>query len=178
MKPIPDSQRLFFALWPDAAVRAALERHAQACAAGQGRVVARQNLHLTLVFIGNVAASGRACLEQAAAAVRCPPFELVLDRYGHFPRPQVYWLGTGQPSPMLLRLVSRLREAQSDCGLAPEPRPFRAHVTLARKVRRPPPAVDPRPLHWPVDRFVLVRSRTLPEGPVYTCERTWMLQEE
>ena len=176
MNPNPEKQRLFFALWPDETVRGALAQWARAQMPRHGRPVAPENLHLTLVFLGSVAAEMRDCLVDAVGTIRCPPFELCLDQAGWFQRPQVYWVGASQTPAPLLALVAELQRAQSQCGGEPESRPFRAHVTLARKVRRrPPPAAAPR-LRWPVDRFALVSSQTLPQGPVYQPECTWMLQ--
>lgn len=142
----------------------------------RARSVPAHNLHLTLAFLGSVEPPLRSCLERGAGAIACPPFELVLDHAGWFPRPQVYWLGASQPPAALLSLVTALQRAQGDCGVDPETRPFRVHLTVARKVRRRPAVGPVEALRWPVDRFVLVSSRTLPEGPLYQPERTWMLQ--
>jgi 2'-5' RNA ligase len=69
--------RLFFALWPDAAVRDELYRAAQAAHDGSGgRCMRRDNLHQTLVFVGSVAAERIAGLEAAAAAITVPAFKL------------------------------------------------------------------------------------------------------
>ncbi len=178
LKQTPDSQRLFFALWPEDALRATLDRRVRELTPGRGRAVTRENLHLTLAFLGNTATDMRVCLERAADAIRIPRFDLTLDRTGYFSRARVYWLGASQIPAALTDLVAALNAAQRQCGGDPEPRPFRAHLTLARKVRRQPPPADPAPLHWPVERFALVSSRTFPEGPLYRLERTWMLQSQ
>ena len=69
--------RLFFALWPDTAVRDELYRAAQAAHDGSGgRLMRRDNLHQTLVFVGSVAAERIAGLEAAAAAIMVPAFKL------------------------------------------------------------------------------------------------------
>ena len=46
---IPENLRLFYALWPDQATRAALMRLQSGLA---GRRIAPGNLHLTLAFLG------------------------------------------------------------------------------------------------------------------------------
>lgn len=157
-------------------MRSFLALHTNGLVPAGARAVAPENLHLTLAFLGNVPASGRACLEQAAGTIRCQPFELVLDRMGYFQRPQLFWLGPARMPEALLALVAALQQVQRRCVGEPEARPFRAHVTLARKVRREPDLRAPAALHWPVDRFSLVRSQTLPEGPVYRPEGSWLLQ--
>jgi 2'-5' RNA ligase len=45
---------------------------------------------------------------------------------------------------------------------------FRPHVTLARKVHRAPRVTKMEPVIWTCNDFVLVDSKTLPEGSVYT----------
>ncbi|RMD80458.1 MAG: RNA 2',3'-cyclic phosphodiesterase, partial [Gammaproteobacteria bacterium] len=180
----PPRRRLFFALWPGEREREELARWQEAAGRLLGRSGARPvpvaNLHLTLLFAGAVDGPTRDCLELAAEGLRPPgPFGLVLDRLGHFARPQVLWLGGEGPAP-LLELVAGLREAAAGCGLEPEARPFAVHLTLFRKVRRLPPALGRplpglAPVRWPVRDFVLVASRTLPEGARYEVLRRWPL---
>lgn len=45
---------------------------------------------------------------------------------------------------------------------------FRPHVTLARKVYRSARTIELQPVTWSFTDFVLVDSKTLPEGAVYT----------
>lgn len=172
----PCVQRLFFALWPDAALRQAIRRHCKALLRhGGGRPVAVENLHITLAFLGTTDARQRGCVERAADAIALPPFELTLDRVGHWPRPRVLWLAPGEQPPALLDLAASLRRGAIACGLRQEARPYRAHLTLMRKVARPPAELACRPLVWPIDRFALVVSETRPEGVRYTPLRFWPL---
>ena len=60
-----------------------------------------------------------------------------------------------------------LRPRQWVPALLP-PEQFRPHVTLARKVYRPPRVMEIDPVTWSLADFVLVDSKTLPEGSVYT----------
>jgi 2'-5' RNA ligase len=58
--------RMFFALWPDAAARAALAGlAAEVVRGGGGRAPAAANLHLTLAFVGAVAPERREALHAA-----------------------------------------------------------------------------------------------------------------
>jgi 2'-5' RNA ligase len=52
-------------------------------------------------------------------------------------------------------------------GLERDTKPFRAHLTLARKVRRLPAVGAPQPVSWTVADFVLAESETDPAGPRY-----------
>ena len=131
-------QRLFFALWPDGDTQSALAQLAKArLRSGSGRLIVAQNLHMTLAFLGPVDAGMRKCAERAAASLRAPAFELEFRRLGYWPRPRVLWSAPERTPEGLTMLESTLRNALAACGHEPESRPFRAHITLARKVRDP-----------------------------------------
>jgi 2'-5' RNA ligase len=172
----PEVQRLFFALWPSDALRQELKRHCKHLLRhGGGRPVAVENLHITLAFLGAVTAEQRACVEQAAAAIQLPRFTLVFDHAGHWPRPRVLWIAPREQPQAVVSLASALSTGSRGCGLVLDSRPFRAHLTLMRKVAKPPQELTLTPLTWEVDHFVLVRSQTHPEGVQYTPLRAWSL---
>jgi len=167
-------RRLFFALWPDAGVRAALAELAASVALRRGRRVGAERLHLTLVFLGAVDAPARARAEQAAGEVRGTRFELRLERLGHWARSRVAWSAPRETPAALIALVTDLRARLERRGFAPERRPYRAHVTLARdagRIRGTPHA----PVRWPVEAFHLVESVTAPAGAGYRVVRSWPL---
>jgi 2'-5' RNA ligase len=59
-------------------------------------------------------------------------------------------------------------------GVATEARPYRPHVTLARRCAAPASApIDP-PIAWPVDGAVLMSSRLLSDGPRYRPIASWL----
>jgi len=168
--------RLFFALWPDPASRRALVRATRAAVRHSGgRPVAEDNLHLTLVFLGGVDAPGRGCCEAAADALRAPAFTLTLDTLGHWPRARVLWAGCTQVPPPLAALAASLAAALVPCGYRPEPRPFRPHVTLARKVACWKGGARADPVSWPVRELCLAASVTDPAGARYRVLRRWPL---
>ncbi len=156
------SQRLFFALWPSPELQHhlhALAWQLQPQAHGPAlRVMQRENLHLTLLFLGNVPTARLAELIDMAADIRLPPFTLALDKLGYFPEAKVAWAGIRQPPPTLFDLAMALRRGCTALGLPLDPRPLSPHVTLLRKVQAPPPLTVIPPLHWAVDDFALVVS--------------------
>jgi 2'-5' RNA ligase len=169
------TQRLFFALWPDDAVRARIEALARRLPARLGRRVPPENFHITLEFIGNVGAAARQCLETAASELKAEPFEFNLERFGYFPGSRVVWLAPGQlPAPML-KLACQLRAAGQRCGYQPEERPYHPHITLFRKVARPPRWPIVEPVVWKVTDFALVESITTEKGATYHLIRRWDL---
>ncbi|HKJ70553.1 MAG TPA: RNA 2',3'-cyclic phosphodiesterase [Gammaproteobacteria bacterium] len=173
----PGKQRLFFALWPDPELQAALaERAREALGERRARRVAAGNLHATLAFLGEVDAQARACAEAAAGRVSAAPFTLSIDRLGYWSRRGLLWAGPDSQPPAVEALAADLGEAlAADCGFERERRPFRAHVTLARKVAKMPGRVAIEPLAWPVARFVLVASELGPGGASYTIVGEWPL---
>ncbi len=166
--------RIFFALWPDDAVRGRLARiGASVPLARPARRVPDYNLHLTLHFIGNVTWPERDCLRAAAHGVRGASFELVIDRGGFFARPRIGWLGCGEPPPALVDLHKALGNALGACDYRPEKRSYQPHVTFARKLTRLPAVPEFEPLAWPVDEFALVESRAAGNGVKYAVIETY-----
>jgi 2'-5' RNA ligase len=176
--PETQRQRLFFALWPDASIREGIGAVRRNALGGVGRPIRPENLHLTLVFLGEVEPEGRMCAEAAAAAVRAPAFELRLDDLGWFRRSQIAWLGAAHLPRALEDLVNGLHDGLSHCGFPREERPFKAHVTLARKVRSAPSVVDFAPVPWLVQGFALVESIAQPQGVRYAPLAHWPLLPE
>lgn len=169
------TQRLFFALWPPAELSHELYRLAGNTLRDDGRRVVPENIHLTLAFLGSVDTPFRECAEQAAAAIRSESFMMRLERMGCWPKSGILWVGPGQTPAPLLGLVQQLNVALAGCGYEADPRPYAAHLTLARKVdtRHATRPIEPRA--WKIDRFHLVQSRTHADGARYEILRTWML---
>ncbi len=168
--------RIFFALWPDDAVRARLARIAAGVPLRRpARRVPEYNLHLTLHFVGDVTWAERDCLRTAADDVRSEVFELVIDRAGFFARPRIGWLGCGETPAALMRLHESLGRALKSCDYRPEKRPFRPHVSFARKLAHLPAMPEFEPLAWPVDEFALIESRAVENGVKYEVIETYPL---
>jgi RNA 2',3'-cyclic 3'-phosphodiesterase len=166
--------RLFFALWPDDTVRAALAAASAAIhrVAG-GRATRAESIHLTLAFLGDCDAGRLDALKATAARVRVRPFELVLDERGFWKHNRIAWVGATEAPAALDALVDGLRTALADAAFAFDPKPFVPHVTLVRKARLgfALPALDA--IRWQVDGFVLVRSVIRPAGSDYLVESRW-----
>ena len=166
--------RLFFALWPGAATRAALERWSVAIhSVSGGRVTRGDSIHMTLAFLGDCDGERLGELQVAAASVRVEPFELVLDEAGFWKHNRLAWAGATETPGALTAMVSDLRAAVAAAGFAFDPKPFVPHVTLVRKV--PAGVVMPaaQPIRWAVTGFVLVRSVMRRQGSDYLVEKRW-----
>jgi 2'-5' RNA ligase len=170
------TQRLFFALWPEAGLQQQLAKAAGALLPpGHGRRVVAENLHCTLVFLGAVTPAQRLCVEAAAGAVHVSGFTLTLDRFGYFHRPQVGWLGTTSMPAALAALVADLSRGCAPCGFPPESRPYEVHLTVVRKLTRDPGRPPVIPIGWRVERFALVESVSTDDGVRYVPLRFWEL---
>jgi 2'-5' RNA ligase len=101
------------------------------------RWVRLDGLHLTLRFLGPTPEERIEAAREAvrSAAASAAPFDLALGGAGMFPtrgRPRALWLGLSDGTAALGRLAGHVEEALVAMGWPPEPRPFRAHLTLAR----------------------------------------------
>ena len=173
--PASDSRRVFFALWPDPAVAESLATVAsKAHALCGGRIMRVETVHLTLAFIGDIAATRIERLVQAASLVTGDAFCLCLDRFGCWRRNHIVWAGASEPPLPLLALVGQLNERLSDAGLPFDARDFAAHLTLLRNARcLPLPQFEA--IAWPVAEFVLAESQLSASGAAYTVIGRWPL---
>lgn len=160
-------QRLFFALCPDDDLlmqMAKLEDFGNMTEVG--RCIPVDNLHITLVFLGQIDTLTRACIEQIAAEVGGDSFRLVLDRVGYWSRPQILWLAPSHVPSALTALFENMLAGLGKCRVTLDKRPYRPHITLARKVKNPPPRIKFEPLIWHVRQYSLMESLPSPDGRV------------
>jgi RNA 2',3'-cyclic 3'-phosphodiesterase len=174
-------RRLFFALWPDSASRAALhDATAEFVRFSGGRSVPVENLHVTLAFLGAVPFGRIAELRRVGATIAEDlPKDLALairfDELAYWARARVLCATARAEPEQVSALAAALTAAVVAAGFAPDLKPFRAHVTVARKVKE---CVQPRPfapLEWRFDGFALIDSRTEAAGPVYSVVESWPL---
>ncbi len=167
-------RRVFLALWPEKADRAAIAAaSAAAVAACGGRPVPEGNFHLTLAFLGAVSAArlpvlaaiiGRTTEGQAPVV---PP--LCLTRLEFWRKAGVLALVGDCDPPEVVALAGALRAATLAAGFTPDLKPFRAHVTVARKVRGGHAAALPfAPVSFRCQELALVESTMRAGGPLYS----------
>ena len=149
--------QLFIALWPSPAVRRALAavQHRWRWPGGAAPT-AEDKLHLTLHFLGAVPVSRLSALARAID-LPCPRFTLVFDRAEVWPNRCAVLVASEVPS-LLVDLHAVLADSLRRLHWPVEDRPFRPHVTLARKAAGAQPPAEPPTLRWPVRGYVLVQS--------------------
>jgi 2'-5' RNA ligase len=168
--------RLYFALWPQEALRQRLHEAAATIAVdSRGRRVPRANLHLTLHFIGNVYVAQMECLQRAARLVRAAAFDLTIDRQGYFNKSRVAWLGCSHPPVALDDLHQQLGRHLQSCEYRPEMRPHQPHVTVARKTGLIATKADFAPVDWCVTEFALIEVQAIDNGVQYRAIETYPL---
>ena len=176
MKSSPGTARLFFAAWPAPEIQQALGKLAlelqPACG---GRAIPARNIHLTLVFLGDVERARLPRFESRAQAVVASRFELAVDRVQYWRRNRIVWAGVAHCPPAAAALVERLAAAAAGEGIEVERRPYVPHVTLLRDARRAPVHAAAPAIRWPVARFALVESVPRDRGRLYAPLREWPL---
>ena len=168
--------RLFFAVWPPAAVQEALHRLAQkARQECGGRAVAQRNIHATLAFLGNVPRERLGEIEAIATETHGARCALAIDRLDYWRHNRIVWAGAERCPDSLQGLAAGLALRLHAAGYGIDDRPYVLHATLLRNARRAPAARAIAPLAWPVDDFALMESVAAGGGRVYEVLRRWPL---
>lgn len=127
-----------------------------------------ETLHLTLAFLGEVDAVRLAAAQAVADGIVAEPFDFAIDRLGCWRHNHIVWAGCGAPLPALGALAECLTARLRAEGFRLDDRPFAPHVTLLRDASCPEalPVLE-NSVAWRVGEFVLVESRTSPQGADY-----------
>jgi len=112
-----------------------------------GNFTVPENIHLTLVFLGECDIKEVGVIQSAMDAVNLAEFQLNIDRLGRFKRPDgdIWWAGVQESKP-LMQLQKDISIKLGDAGFAQEKRKYSPHITLARRVAS---AATP----WPITPF-------------------------
>ena len=148
---------------------------------------AREQMHLTLRFIGEMDGSRAQSIDDALSAIRAPAFELQLKGVGEFGgrKPHSLWAGVAPCQP-LAHLQRKIETALQRVGFPPEERNFMPHVTLARlKAASRGRVMDFLVDHalyasapFPVEEFALYSSHPSSNGSLYRIERSYALRSD
>jgi 2'-5' RNA ligase len=178
--------RLFTAVELSAAVRDALAAQQALIAARLGaagerslRPVAVSQLHLTIVFIGEVPEHRvDAVVEAMSADLTVDQFDVEFEGWGVFPprgAPRLLWCGIGRGREGLIPLHGHVTALLQRAGIATEDRPYSPHLTVGRwrdradvNIRR----LLPEPSRFatqPVQAVTLFRSRLQHGGAEHTA---------
>ena len=136
-----------------------------------------EQLHLTLLYLGDIEADQMERLRHCLLQVKVAPFRLRIAATGCFPNPRfprVLWVGL-QRQTALERLAEQVRSAATTSGIMLEKRPFSPHITMAR-IKRPEPCdissylnqcLHKKIPEFNVQGFVLCHSTLTQQGAVH-----------
>ena len=146
---------------------------------------AREQLHLTLRFIGEVDGRDARALDDALAGIDAPAFDLQLHGVGQFGNKQPHSLwAASRPNDLLDHLQRKVDTAIRRVGQPQDVHKFSPHVTLGRlrhpdldKVREwlVTHALTTSP-EFAVDRFCLYSSKLTSDGSIYRVEQDYPLR--
>ncbi len=122
------------------------------------RPISNDNLHITLLFLGDVEEHVRECLEKKIIQTFIQTFTVRLDLYGYFKTSKAMWLGSTSCPSELTRLVKHLKSIGVQCGVEFDNRPHKPHVTLFRNVPSANFPSVPISINWSVCEFHLLES--------------------
>jgi 2'-5' RNA ligase len=160
--------RLFIAIQLSEAMRDAIGRAQDALyeKGVRGRYTPRENLHLTLAFIGEYHDPERVL--EVMNNIPFEPFELTLQGVGAFG--DLWWIGL-KPSQQLQNYVRRLRHGLAEAGVPFDRKRFAPHVTILRKANgasvKPVAPVQDEPCMI-ATHAALMRSDRGKNGMIYT----------
>ncbi|MDD5285386.1 MAG: RNA 2',3'-cyclic phosphodiesterase [Desulfuromonadaceae bacterium] len=149
------------------------------------RWLAPEQLHLTLLFLGEVEEGKLEQLCMALSEIRVEPFTLEIAKSGCFPgsrAPKVLWVGL-ESQPALNLLALNVTDAVSSTGIELEKRRFTPHITLAR-VKQPGscdiscylnPEIHAKIRPVNVTEFVLFQSLLTQQGAIHQPIRRFPL---
>ncbi len=141
-----------------------------------GRATRQETIHLTLAFLGDIDADRVDDAIAAARTVLAAAHRLPVTHAEYWPHNRIVWAGPARTPTPTRRLADGLNKALTQAGFALERRAFAAHLTLVRKARAPRALPSLPAIDWPVDEFVLVRSRLSKEGSHYDVLERFPLQ--
>lgn len=151
--------------------------------------VKRENLHITLQFIGDVPAGrvdklsadfGSMMSDQSAIEIFNPKLEAIPPK-----DPRLIWLHYDYNCTGLERVVNGIRDYLTKNNFKIDKKPFKMHVTLGRvkkrlssteKIEQSKKVLEER--KWIVREAVFYESRLFPEGPEYRKIEVYPLKEE
>jgi 2'-5' RNA ligase len=136
-----------------------------------------QDIHITLQFLGSTSQEQLELIILALKKLseKQAPFELSIDGLGTFGKseqPRIFWAGVGGQLEELQHLQKKVTTDLTPIGFPPEDRPYKPHITLARKYASADfdrYSLTTRAMgnvNWTADRIVLYESITGQE-PMY-----------
>lgn len=141
-----------------------------------GSFVSKENLHLTLKFIGDISEEQLEKIKNKLKEIHFHRFNSKTEKIGFFPSEKyikVIWIGI--VSEDLERLSSLINDSLGEIGFLKDQKGFENHLTIARiknaknkdllmeKMKN----IHIKPENFDVDKFHLIKSELTSKGPIY-----------
>ena len=136
-------------------------------------MIKKSNLHITLEFLGEVSEEDQHALETKVSKLNSEPFDIELTRIGWWKKPQILWIGTTHSTKPLVKLVKSIKKCVKQQGLKTDDRPYKPHITIARKVKQVIVPKETFHIPWHVNSFALVVSKSVESGVEYQVLKEW-----
>ncbi|WP_017726519.1 RNA 2',3'-cyclic phosphodiesterase [Halalkalibacterium ligniniphilum] len=147
-----------------------------------------EDLHITLVFLGAMEENQyQELVDKCQSLILSKnPFSLTTNHFSFFgqqEKPRIFWLGVEQ-SNRLAELQGEVQQICLDVGMTVEKRPYRPHITLAkrwsdaRSFAEVQALLQPlSSLTWEVNEFVLYRTN-VDKIPSYEIVERFSFQQK
>jgi RNA 2',3'-cyclic 3'-phosphodiesterase len=141
-----------------------------------GNFVKKENLHLTLKFLGNISEDEINKIKDKLSEISFSKFELFTDGVGFFPSEKyIKILWTKLVSNQLKFIKDIIEEKLFEIGVNKEVREFSSHVTVARiknikdktKFLEKVKELQIKKMGFKVDKISLIKSELTRSGPIY-----------
>ncbi|MDC8444935.1 MAG: RNA 2',3'-cyclic phosphodiesterase [Nitrosomonas sp.] len=172
-----ETARLFFAIRPDSTIQAVLNRMARKVVASEqdGRCVKPENIHLTVLFLGDVESDRIDTLREIAGSVVAQTFSLSIQGTLFWKKNRIVMANVAHYPAALFALAGTLKTALVAAGFTCEDRKYKPHITLIRKAGAHLPMQLENPIQWDVDDWLLLQSRLSSHGSCYSELGRWPL---
>ena len=101
--------------------------------------VSKQNMHFTLLFLGEISEGTSHQVQEALGSIEFSPIQVNFSGVGAFPNtrsPRVIWIGTDQGAAKnLFDLAAKVQKALGPLGFSSD-RSFKPHLTIFRVKKR------------------------------------------
>ncbi len=152
--------------------------------------VKKNNIHLTLKFIGDTSPEAIKAIERRLKSVakKQSPFSLSLSDIVYIPsvkKTRVIAVGIA-PQPRLIDLALQIESKLTPIGIPKEKRGYKAHITIGRVKKhksgyKAPETTSNLPVltkTQTVKQFHLIKSTLTPQGPIYTILTSFELSND
>jgi 2'-5' RNA ligase len=144
----------------------------------QATPVSKQNMHFTLLFLGEIPDEKADDIKKALSSIIFKPIEVKFTQIGAFPNakfPRVVWIGTDeQAGRQLVELASKVEEVLAPLGFKSD-KPFKPHLTIFRIKNKTSGITDVLERFKTIDlgkdvitELKFKKSILTPNGPIYS----------